>query len=67
VLVIAVAASVTASGIAGARTVKGCAIKARTSCPGKNLSGQDLRGANLSHANLRGANLNRADLRGANL
>ena len=55
------------AGSAQARTVKGCVIKAKTSCAGTNLSGQNLRGVNLDHANLRGANLSKADLRGANL
>ena len=52
---------------AQARTVKGCVIKAKTSCVGKNLSGQNLRGVNFSSANLNGVNLSKADLRGANL
>jgi len=55
------------AGSAQARTVKGCVIKAKTSCAGKNLSGQNLRGVNLSKADLRGANLSHANLRGANL
>jgi len=55
------------AGSAQARTVKGCVIKAKTSCAGKNLSGQNLRGVNLSGANLQRVNLSKADLRGANL
>jgi uncharacterized protein YjbI with pentapeptide repeats len=55
------------AGSAQARTVKGCVIKAKTSCAGKNLSGQNLRGVNLSSANMNGVNLSKADLRGADL
>jgi hypothetical protein len=47
---------------AAAKTVNGCEIKARTSCPHANL-----RDANLSSANLTQATLIYADLAGANL
>jgi uncharacterized protein YjbI with pentapeptide repeats len=48
-------------------TVRGCVIKASTSCPGADLSGANLAGAPLSGANLQGANLRGANLREADL
>ncbi len=72
VLVLAVALLAALPAGAQARTVKGCAIKAKTVCHGKNLSGAKLKGAKLHRAvlhriNLQGADLRKADLRHADL
>jgi hypothetical protein len=52
---------------AAAKTVNGCEIKARTSCPHANLRDADLSSTNLTQATLIYADLNGANLRYASL
>lgn len=56
-----------ATPAAHAKMIRGCAIKPKTKCVGKNLAGAKLKGANLQGGNFKGANFKGANLQGVNL
>ncbi|MFM9049215.1 MAG: pentapeptide repeat-containing protein, partial [Actinomycetota bacterium] len=56
-----------ATGIAGAKVVNGCDIKAGAQCPGADLTRLDMEGESLAGADLTGANLTDAYITRSNL